>query len=125
VAVSTYHAEVKHGDKYWLIYVPEVDRSTQARHVREIETMARDLVAVMEDVPTDSFELRIDMELPNGAREHVDVARMYRRKADEFNRLAAEESRTAARALAKDLPLRDVAEVLGVSHQRAHQLVNS
>src|SRR5688572_26867155 len=32
VAMSnTYHAQVRRGDRYWLIYVPEVDRSTQAR----------------------------------------------------------------------------------------------
>lgn len=123
--MSIYHAEVQRAGKYWHIRVPEIDRVTQARKVAEIETMARDLIAIMEDVPADSFELVVDLDLPNGAREHVDVARMYRRKADEFNRLAAEEARTAARALAKDLPLRDVAEVLGVSHQRVHQLVNS
>jgi hypothetical protein len=33
--------------RFWLIHVPEIDRHTQARHLREIDTMARDLVAVM------------------------------------------------------------------------------
>lgn len=123
--VSTYHAQVTRGDKFWLIRVPEIDRSTQARHLREVETMARDLVAVMEDVEPDSFELKVDVAIPAGVESHLNASRKLRMEADDLSRRAAEEARIAARELARDMPLRDVASVLGVSHQRAHQLVNS
>lgn len=45
--------------QFWLIRVPEVDRATQARHLREVEAMARDLIAIMEDVAPDSFALDV------------------------------------------------------------------
>lgn len=123
--MSTYHAQVKRGDKYWVIYVPEVDRYTQARHVREIETMARDLVAVMVEAEPDSFDLEVSITLPQEQQAHVDAARRLRQEADELSRRATEEARAAARELAAEMPLRDVAVVLDVSYQRVHQLVHA
>jgi hypothetical protein len=42
---------------------PEVQRTTQARTLREVEPMARDLIAIMEDVPADSFTLFMDVPI--------------------------------------------------------------
>lgn len=125
MAVSIYHADVTRDGKFWHIHVPQVNRSTQARHVAEIEPMARDLIAIMDDVAPDSFDLTMSIKLPKDAQEHIDAARELRQEADDLNRRATEESRIAARELAEDMPLRDVAGLLGVSHQRVHQLVNS
>ena len=59
-------------------------------------------------------------------REHLAAAERLRDDAAEATRRAAEESRAAARELAASgLSLRDVGEALGVSHQRAHQLVRT
>jgi hypothetical protein len=57
--VRTYRAEVSRDGEFWRIRVPEVDRSTQARDEDEIEPMARDLIAIMDDVPADSFALTV------------------------------------------------------------------
>ena len=54
-----YTAEVERDGEFWMIRVPEIDYVTQARHEGEIETMARDLIATVEDVPADSFELAV------------------------------------------------------------------
>ena len=43
--VKQYTARVTRDDRFWLIHVPEIDRFTQARHLREVEAMARDLIA--------------------------------------------------------------------------------
>jgi len=42
VAVSTHHVRVERDEKHWMLYVPEIDRVTQARNLREVEPMARD-----------------------------------------------------------------------------------
>lgn len=123
--VSKYTAQAQRDGDFWLIRVPEINRSTQARHAREIESMARDLVAIMEDVPADSFELDITIDLPEEIAAHLAAAREYRRQAEQANERSAEEARTAAKALAATMSMRDVGTVLGVSHQRVHQLVNS
>lgn len=57
--MRTYRAEVTRDGKYWSVRVPEIGRTTQARTPGEIEPMARDLIAVMEEVPADSFRLKI------------------------------------------------------------------
>ena len=55
--LDTYHANVERDGRFWLIRVPEIGRPTQARHLREVEEMARDLIAVLRDVAPDSFDL--------------------------------------------------------------------
>lgn len=123
--MTTYHANVERGERFWLIHVPEVDRWTQARNLREIEPMARDLIATMEQVDIDSFELHVTIALPAVATKHWEHAKHLREQSARLQSEAAEEAREAARALAHDgLTLREIGELLGVSHQRAGQLVN-
>lgn len=57
-----YTARVRRDDNFWLIYVPELDQHTQARHDGEIEFMGRDLIAITYDVEPDSFDLDIVRE---------------------------------------------------------------
>lgn len=57
-----YNVDVIPDGEFYLINVPEIGRSTQARHRDEIEMMARDLIAGMLGVNHHSFE--ISMWLP-------------------------------------------------------------
>lgn len=126
VEVTTYHAQVERGERFWLVYVPEVDRWTQARKFGEVEATARDLVAVMTEAAPDSFELAVAVTWPDEVRDHLAQAEQLREQAARANSAAAAEMRTAARALAdRGLSVRDLGKALGVSYQRAHQLVNS
>jgi hypothetical protein len=77
------------------------------------------------DVPADSFELAVHINLPKSVEDHLKAAEAYREQAAEANRRASEEARVAAKILAAEMPLREVGAVLDVSHQRVHQLVNS
>lgn len=123
--MKRYRVDVDLGDRFWLVHVPDLDRSTQARHLREVEGMARDLVAVMLDVAPDSFDLDIQVATPPAAADHLHRAETLRDSARQAQAAAAAELRKAARALRQEgLPLRDVGQVLGVSYQRAHQLVD-
>jgi hypothetical protein len=121
--MDTYHAKVERDGRFWLIRVPEVGRSTQARHLREVEEMARDLIAVMRDVEPDSFHLVVSHRLPRSVQAHLDRAQKLREQSDIAKSRAAEESRAAVRELVDaGLPLRDIGQLLGISHQRAAQL---
>ncbi|MFJ9387721.1 hypothetical protein ACIRON_02800 [Nocardioides sp. NPDC101246] len=122
--MKTYEVLADRDEQYWRVRVPAVDRVTSARHVREIETMARDLIAIMEDVEPDSFEIDMRIELPADVRAHLDAAARLREEATRANAEAAQEARAAARGLVDaGMPLRDAGAVLGVSHQRVAQLV--
>ena len=57
--MTTYHAEVSQDGKFWRVRVPEVARTTQARTLDEVEPMARDLIAIMDGIDADSFDLEV------------------------------------------------------------------
>jgi hypothetical protein len=123
--LTTYRIEVERDGRFWRIRVPEIERSTQARHLREVELMARDLIAIMEDVPPDSVELDVHIELPEDIRQELARSAELREQAASAQAEAARLSRDAARRLYdRGLPLRDIGKVLGVSFQRAKQLVD-
>ena len=123
--MRTYHAEVDRDGKLWRVHVPEVARTTQARNLREVEPMARDLIAIMDDIPADSFDLDVRLTLPEEIRAQLDQSAALREEAARSQAQAAQLSRQAARRLRdQGLPLRDVGQALGVSFQRAKQLIN-
>jgi len=123
--LKIYRIDVERDGRYWRIRVPDVERSTQARHLREVELMARDLIAIMEDTSPDSFELDVHIELPEDVRQELARSAELREQAATAQAEAARLSRDAARRLYdRGLPLRDIGKVLGVSFQRAKQLVD-
>jgi hypothetical protein len=126
VAPVTYHATVTRGDRYWVVRVLELDRATQARHLRELETMTRDLIAVMTGAaPDDSFSVEFEIALPELVKAHLDKSHQLREAAVRAQLEATSEARAAAQELHQQgVPLRDIGTALGVSFQRAHQLVS-
>lgn len=87
--------------------------------------MARDLVAIMEDVPADSFAVKIRVTLPVEVQAELERSAELRELAARNQAEAAKLARRAARRLRdQGLPLRDVGAVLGVSFQRAKQLID-
>lgn len=99
--MSEYTAAAERDGKFWLVRVEGEDFShtTLARHLREVEPMAGDLVATMLEVPADSFGMIVVPVLPVGVREHLTTAERLRSEAADATRRAAEESRAAAREL--------------------------
>lgn len=119
----TYRATVERDGRFWLVRVEGVG-ATQARHLRELDAMTRDLIAVMADVDPASVEIDFDFVLPDSVQAHLDRAAELREESSRANSAAAAEVRAAARELAeRELPLRDIGRLLGVSHQRAQVLV--
>jgi hypothetical protein len=121
---ATYTARVERGEQFWLVTVPEIGRTTQARTLREVEPMARDLIAVMEQVMPDSFHLVTDVVFPESPKMHWERAAHLRKAAAATQLQAAAEARAAARELAAmGLTVRDIGTVIGVSFQRAQQML--
>ncbi|MEN4420659.1 hypothetical protein [Mycobacteroides chelonae] len=57
--MRTYDIQVTRDGKWWMINVPEIDQLTQARNEGEVEEMARDLIAVHQDIPIEDVAVRI------------------------------------------------------------------
>ncbi len=123
--MTTYHARVVRGDVFWLVHVPEIDHYTQARNLGEVESMARDLIAVMKEIDPQSFTLEVSVELPDEVTVHLKRSQALRQESDRTKHLAAQEVRVAAKELReRGLTVRDIGAALAVSYQRAHQLIS-
>lgn len=123
--LRTYHAEVDRDGSFWRVRVPEVERTTQARTLREVEPMARHLIVIMDDVPAESFDLEVTITLPAEIRAELDRSAELREQAARNQAQAAQLARRAAKRLREHgLPLQDVGQALGVSFQRAKQLID-
>ncbi|WP_052590794.1 hypothetical protein [Luteipulveratus mongoliensis] len=123
--MSTYTATAERDGRFWLIRVEDVG-VTQARHLREADAMARDLVAVTLDFDPEDVTVDMTIVLPTEVQKDIDEAARLRVESERANHDAADRARSAARRLsAMDMPIRDVGAALGVSHQRAQQLVSA
>lgn len=124
--MNTYHAVATRDGRYWLVHIPELDRYTQARNLPEVDTMARDLLALVLGVSPDSFHVEREVDLPDAVRHHLELADKHASDASWFQAESARERRFAAREMqAAGLTVRDIGAALGISHQRAQQLISS
>nr|WP_181715718.1 HicB family toxin-antitoxin system [Cryobacterium sp.]QJS06164.1 antitoxin HicB [Cryobacterium sp.] len=124
---KTYTVSVTRDGKWWMIAVPELDALTQARRVDDVPTAAKELIALETGVALADVEIDQHIEL-GGEDLAVRIAEITTQRA----RLAEDEARVRAstEAFAKKLadaqvPVRDIGALLGVTFQRASQLVNS
>ncbi len=127
--MKQYAANVTREHKWWMVHVPEIDGITQARRLGEAELMARELIAVTVGIPLEKVKVDVTLDSVGGLAdisERLVLIASSREKAAELERRATLEAVELAKDLsARDIPVRDVGAILGVSHQRAHQLVHS
>jgi len=125
--MTEYTVTAERSGKWWALQAVEapgalsqVSRLDQAGDIIEA-------IAFITGEPEDSVSIRVTPVMP----EHVQDALREAEELREASRIAqhdaAEKSRRAARALRDELHLtvREVGTMLGVSYQRAHQLLSS
>lgn len=127
--MTAYKATVIRDGKWWMVSIPAIDGLTQARRLNEATDMAREYIAASQNVPLEMVSVTLSFA-PIGEVEDVTdrVAAITeeRTRAAELEKAAAQHATELARTLAAaDVPVRDIGAILGVSHQRAHQLVSS
>lgn len=126
--MKTYQAAVTRDGKWWMVAIPELNGLTQARRLSEAGDMAREWIAAELGDDPDSFEVSVHVT----AIDDIDISqrmaeiRAERERAAELERQAAEQAAELAKALAaRNVPVRDIGAAMGISFQRAHQLVNA
>ena len=99
---------------------------TQTRRLDQVEKFAReaiDLAVSVRHAPKGKYAVQIDPRVP-GFDDDLANVRAVRVDAERLQTEAAERTRVIARRLAqRGLTVRDIGAALGVSHQRAAQLV--
>lgn len=106
--------------------MPEVEGVfTQAERLADVESMVQDAVSLMCDVEAESVEVEIKLE-DQGLQDLVAEALDLKSRLEATRSAAVAAQRLAAtRAVASGLPQRDIAALLGISHQRVNQVVRS
>lgn len=124
--MTSYTVTAERSGKWWVLQAQEapgaisqVSRLDQADQIREA-------IAFVTGEPEDSIEIELHPILSEKLERARANADRLRALADRFSTAAAFESRQFARELAASgLTVRDVGAVLGVSYQRAQQLITS
>lgn len=125
-AVKTYRIAYERDESGW--WVASV-RGVRGCHTqgRTVEEARRRVIKAMELFVDDARTASIvdDVKLPSGAAQAVRAYASLRRKAEQEDRRAALAARRAVRILRSGrlkMSARDAARLLGLSHQRVHQL---
>jgi hypothetical protein len=126
VEVTTYTVTAERGQRRWSLQCDEVPGAiSEVTRLDQAEDVMREAIAFVADVDEADVEVTLHIVLPSEEyREHQRRAARLREDAKLANEQAALEARRAATALRDDgLSVRDIGTVLGVSHQRAQQLI--
>ncbi|CQD03725.1 hypothetical protein BN000_00631 [Mycobacterium europaeum] len=137
--MHTYQVNVTREDRWWMITVPELHGykdadgainltdTTQARRLSEVPGQALDFICTVTDKAPSEVSVRISIAIDGiDVTTRADKVRNDRQLAERYATAAQQEAKELARDLAAHgVAVRDVGEVLGMSHQRAQQLISA
>jgi predicted RNase H-like HicB family nuclease len=124
--VKTYTARLEQEhDGRWSVELEEEPRvHTWGKTIDQALNRVREAAALWYQTDEASIELVPRAVLPRATDRTVEQARKAREQARDADRLAIEQTRKAAVALtSRGISMRDAAAILGISHQRVHQLL--
>jgi len=117
---------VRRDGRLWYVDIPALDAATQARTLTEVNEMTKDYITLSTGTPADRIEVAVTIEFSADVRAQLAAASALRGEEAHARKRAAEESRAAARApKSQGLTVGGVGAALGISHQRAQQLVSA
>jgi hypothetical protein len=122
---KTYKLVVQREPGWWIIQIPELELTTQARRLGDVEKNAREAIAAMLDVGVASFDLEPDVRTPVAVVQEIDEARALMDRVAILREESADRIARAVDKLIKDfgLTMREAGKLLDLSHQRIAQLV--
>jgi predicted RNase H-like HicB family nuclease len=126
--MSVYHVTYERDETGWWVGAVREVRGchTQGRTVDEARRRIREALELFID-DARSAELVDDVKLPATAAKAIRAYATLRKKADQEDKRASAAARRAVRVLRSGrlkMSARDAARLLGLSHQRVHQLAH-
>jgi len=126
VAMRTVKVTAERSGKWWVLESAEAGAVSQCRTLSQVDEEMREAIAYQLQVPENSFDIRVDVVLPAQYKAEIERSQVLHDEAERAAREAADARRQAAKELQRlHMSVRDIGEVMGVSYQRAHQLVSA
>ena len=125
-ALARYRVKAVRSGEWWAITVPALRGVfSQAKRLSRVEATAREAIAMMLDIDeAEVGQIEVEVQPPEAVADLLDELRRSTSIADEAAAAAARARREAVRLLSEaGLPMRDIGEILGVSHQRISQIL--
>ncbi|MFL0713429.1 MAG: hypothetical protein ACJLS2_13195 [Microcella pacifica] len=124
--MTNYAVDAEHTGKWWVLQCREFPGAiTQVRRLDQADQIVEAISFVSGDSP-DTITVTVKPRLPDELGALISTAQAQRQRARELEASAARDLTRGARELvAHGLSQRDAAVILGVSHQRVHQLVTA
>jgi len=123
--VTTFDYRVYREGKWWMVEIPAIDGLTQARHLTDVEDMARSYISLDQDVPPSEVQLRRASVKVRGRDVTADAGEVtrLRNSAAELHKQADTLRQQLVAQLVDDgVPIRDIGTVVNVSYQRVEQI---
>jgi DNA-directed RNA polymerase specialized sigma24 family protein len=124
---KVYTARAQREGKWWAISIEGLPGAlSQVRRLDQAEAVAREVIALVLDVPDDSFDVVVAPELGEEYRDAIAELNRAKDQYAESMAALAERQEKVTLLLVRDggLTVRDAATVLGVSFQRVSQLTS-
>jgi len=111
--------------RWWVLESAEAGSVSQCRSLAEADAEMREAIAYQLGLTEDGFDIDVRVIPPPAYLDQMAAAEALRAEADRLALTARRARAEAAQLLARDgLSVRDIGLVMGVSHQRAHQLLS-
>lgn len=124
--MTRYTATASRVDGWWIVQCDQHPGAlSQVRRLDQTAEVHREAIAFVAHVSIADVQVDVRPELPTHLREELSEAEKLTRDAKQAEAEARRRRRQVAAQLASDgLPLRDIGTLLGISHQRVHQLLD-
>ena len=117
---------VERSGKWWVLESAEAGAVSQCRSLSQADAEMREAIAYQLGIPEDSFTIDLEVVLPPSYASEMEKSMALYLESAQIAQAAADARRRAAKELQKlHMSVRDIGEVMGVSYQRAHQLVTA
>ena len=75
--MKTYTVNVTRDEDMWMVDVPAIKRVTQALNLKEVDTIARDLITIMTSEPPENIALDMQVNLPASEQRQLELVRYF------------------------------------------------
>jgi hypothetical protein len=120
-----YHVTATRSGRWWSLQCQEFPAAlSQVTRLDQAEDNMREAIAFVAQVPESEIQIEVLPEVPAEFTKLLQTSEHARKEAARAAAEASASSRAAARVLSQaGLPLRDIGTIMGISHQRAAQLL--